>query len=79
MNLNVYFINSRNEERLVGSVNNLDDAFKLVNNELALNKEPHYYLRFWGHVQDKKGLTIDYGSWSCFYNIKEEKVPVKGE
>ena len=67
----VYFINSSSKIREIGKGRTLKQAHKAINR--FLNNHNYYspYQRIW---EDKNGIWIDVGSWSEFFNIKEEVI-----
>ena len=68
----VYFTNpSKRTSREIGKSRNLEKAQRVVYRFL---KEKHYTSPYWRFSYDENGVWIDVGSWSEFFNIKEEVI-----
>lgn len=68
----VYFTNhSKRTSREIGKGRNLEKAQRVVYRFL---KEKHYTSPYWRFSYDENGVWIDVGSWSEFFNIKEEVI-----
>lgn len=66
--MKVYF-GTNNDMELLKEVETEGDAFDFVADHLKERGVKTYYTRWW---KDPEGTTtIDYGSWSKFYFIKE--------
>ena len=73
--MNLYFLSSNGEKRLVASnINAEDNVYTLIENYVKeLNPDfKIYYIRSWGNV-DKDGITYDVGSHSEFFLLINEE------
>ena len=61
------FINSSNEEKIIGEFLSMEEANKKMVKELEIKGIKPFYYRCW---ENNPGETIiDFGSWSSFYKI----------
>lgn len=68
----VYFTNpSRRTSRKIGEGRTLKQAHKVIFRFLNNHNYNSPYQRMW---KDKDGIWVDVGSWSEFFNIKEEVI-----
>ena len=78
--LNVMFENSKGQKRIIGTVENeesafkiindfLDEAFKVINDFLTDHNYKSYYQRTW--KKDDKTTVVDVGSHTEFFYIQE--------
>ena len=64
--LNVMFENSKGQSRTIGTVENEESAFKVINDFLDDHNYKSYYQRTW--KKDDKTTVVDVGSHTeCFY------------
>ena len=68
---NLWFQNSRGQERIIAEVNNFNDVFTHIRNFLDAHNYKSYYIRSWG---EGGRIKYDVGSWSEFFytDLKEE-------
>ena len=67
--LNVMFENSKGQKRIIGTVENEESAFKVINDFLDDHNYKSYYARTW--KKDDKTTVVDVGSWSERFIIQE--------
>ena len=67
--LNVMFENSKGQLRIIGTVENKESAFKVINDFLDDHKYKSYYQRTWN--KDDKTTVVDVGSHTEFFYIQE--------
>ena len=67
--LNVMFENSKGHSRIIGTVENEESAFKVINDFLDDHKYKSYYQRTW--KKDDKTTVVDVGSHTEFFYIQE--------
>lgn len=67
--LNVMFENSNGQSRIIGTVENEESAFKVINDFLDDHNYKSYYQRTW--KKDDKTTVVDVGSWAERFYIKE--------
>ena len=67
--LNVMFENSKGQSRTIGTVENEESAFKVINDFLTDKNYKSYYARTW--KKDGKTTVIDVGSHTEFFYIQE--------
>lgn len=67
--LNVMFENSKGESRIIGTVENEESAFKIINDFLNEHNYKSYYKRTW-EIGDNT-TVVDVGSWAEKFYIKE--------
>ena len=67
--LNVMFENSKGQSRTIGTVENEESAFKVINDFLDDHKYKSYYQRTW--KKDDKTTVVDVGSHTEFFYIQE--------
>lgn len=67
----VYFVNSRRISREIGKGRTLNQARKIIYRFLDNHNYYSPYQRIW---EDENGIWVDVGSWSEFFNIKEEVI-----
>ena len=67
--LNVVFENSKGQKRIIGTVENEESAFKVINDFLDDHNYKSYYARTW--KKDDKTTVVDVGSWSERFIIQE--------
>ena len=80
--LNVLFENSKGQKRIIGTVENEESAFKVINDFLDDHNYKSYYQRAW--KKDDKTTVVDVGSHTEFFYIQETGwkvnfILVKGE
>ena len=72
--MNLYFLSSTGEKRLVSTEVNADNVYKIIKDyiyEINPNYEI-YYIRSWGDI-NKDGITYDVGSHSEFFLLINEE------
>ena len=67
--LNVMFENSNGQSRTIGTVENEESAFKVINDFLDDHNYKSYYQRTW--KKDDKTTIVDVGSHTEFFYIQE--------
>lgn len=67
----VYFVNSRGTSREIGKGRTLNQARKAI---FRFLDNHHYYSPYQRIWEAEDGIWIDVGSWSEFFNIKEEVI-----
>ena len=67
--LNVMFENSKGQSRTIGTVENEESAFKVINDFLDDHNYKSYYTRTW--KKDDKTTCVDVGSWSERFIIQK--------
>ena len=67
--LNVMFENSKGQKRTIGTVENEESAFKVINDFLDDHNYKSYYQRTWN--KDDKTTVVDVGSHTEFFYIQE--------
>ena len=67
--LNVMFENSKAQLRTIGTVENEESAFKVINDFLDDHNYKSYYQRTW--KKDDKTTVVDVGSHTEFFYIQE--------
>ena len=67
--LNVMFENSKGQSRTIGTVENEESAFKVINDFLTDHNYKAYYKRTW--KTDNKTTVVDVGSYTEFFYIQE--------
>ena len=67
--LNVMFENSKGQKRIIGTVENEESAFKVINDFLDDHNYKSYYQRTWN--KDDKTTVVDVGSHTEFFYIQE--------
>ena len=69
---NLWFQNSRGQERVIAKVNNFNDVFTGIRNFLDDHNYKSYYIRSWN--EDGR-IKYDVGSWSEFFytDLKEDE------
>ena len=67
--LNVVFKNSKGQSRIIGTVENEESAFKVINDFLSDHNYKSYYKRTWNI--DDKTTCVDVGSWSKRFIIQK--------
>ena len=67
--LNVMFENSKGQKRIIGTVENEESAFNVINDFLDDHKYKSYYQRTWN--KDDKTTVVDVGSHTEFFYIQE--------
>ena len=63
------FENSKGESRIIGTVENEESAFKIINDFLNEHNYKSYYKRTW-EIGDNT-TVVDIGSWAERFYIKE--------
>lgn len=66
--MKLYFINSRNEERLIGSGTE-KECWNMIEQFLIQHDFKAYYYQT---TETDTGLWIDVGSWSEFFEMRKE-------
>lgn len=68
---NLWFQNSRGQERIIMKVNNFNDVFTGIWNFLEEHNYKSYYIRSW---EEGGRIKYDVGSWSEFFytDLKED-------
>ena len=67
--LNVMFENSKGQKRIIGTVENEESAFNVINDFLNDHNYKPYYRRIW--EKDDKTTVVDVGSHTEFFYIQE--------
>ena len=67
--LNVLFENSKGHSRIIGTVENEESAFKVINDFLDDHNYKSYYQRTW--KKDDKTTVVDVGSHTELFYIQE--------
>ena len=67
--LNVMFENSKGQKRIIGTVENEESAFNVINDFLDDHNYKSYYQRTWN--KDDKTTVVDVGSHTEFFYIQE--------
>lgn len=67
--LNIMFENSSGQSRTIGTVENEESAFKVINDFLNDHNYKSYYQRTW--KKDDKTTVVDVGSWTERFYIQE--------
>ena len=67
--LNVMFENFKGQKRIIGTVENEESAFKIINDFLDAHNYKSYYQRTWN--KDDKTTVVDVGSHTEFFYIQE--------
>ena len=67
--LNVMFENSNGQLRIIGTVENDESAFKVINDFLDDHNYKSYYSNCW--KKDDKTTVVDVGSHTEFFYIQE--------
>ena len=70
---NLWFQNSRGQERVIMEVNNFNDVFTGMSNFLTDHNYKSYYIRSW---EEDGRIKYDVGSWSEFFytDLKEDVI-----
>ena len=80
--INVYFQNSENKERIIGIAHNIDDVMKIIKDFIDDHNFKSYYTRVWYHENDDR-TWFDVGSHTEFFfvvgNIYEDMVEYNEE
>lgn len=68
---NLWFQNSRGQERVIAKVNNFNDVFTAIYNFLDEHNYKSYYIRSW---EEDGRIKYDVGSWFEFFytDLKED-------
>ena len=67
--LNVIFENSKGQSRTIGTAENEESAFKVINDFLDDHNYKSYYQRTW--KKDDKTTVVDVGSHTELFYIQE--------
>lgn len=55
--------------KVIGTVDNIEDAYLIINKTIDERGIKSYYIRSWGDPEEF--ITQDYGSWTNFFFIKK--------
>jgi hypothetical protein len=75
--INVYFLDSRNERRIIGLAEDRQSAMRIIMNFLAEHNYKSYYTRSW--TEENGEEWIDVGSHTEFFILKRNDKNGKNE